>query len=78
MWTEENNCLSKKFLFDGFVEAMKFINKVATVAESLNHHPTIINTYNKVELILQTHDKGNTVTELDWQLAKEIDRINEI
>jgi len=38
----------------------------------MNHHPEWKNVYNKVEITLTTHDKGNTITEKDRELAKAI------
>ena len=55
MWKENNNKLIKKFEFKNFIEAFSFITKVAIVSETLNHHPTIINEYNRVEIQLCTH-----------------------
>jgi 4a-hydroxytetrahydrobiopterin dehydratase len=48
---------------------------VAIVSEKINHHPSIFNTYNKVSLQLNTHDAKNTITELDINLSKEIDKL---
>lgn len=72
---EESNKLYAKFLFADFVEAFAFISKVSIVAEKLNHHPTIINTYNTVELYLSTHDAGNVVTKKDYELAEKIESL---
>lgn len=69
---EKDNKLYAKFKFKDFAEAMVFINRVAEIAEKLNHHPTIINTYNIVELYLSTHDAGDVVTEKDFALAEQI------
>lgn len=69
------NQLYAKIVFKNFLDAMAFINKVATIAEQLNHHPTIHNTYNTVELFLSTHDAGDMVTEKDWELAKGIAKL---
>lgn len=77
MWKEENNCLTRSYLFKDFVEAFAFLIKVALVAEKLNHHPTISNTYNRVTLQLQTHDLGNIVSDKDRQLAAEIDKLSD-
>lgn len=77
MWNETNNRLTKKFSFTDFDEAIEFIGQVAQVARQLNHHPTIINTYNTVELQLSTHDAGDTVTDKDRALAEQIDAIQE-
>lgn len=73
MWQEIENKLYQKFTFKDFVEAFAFMAKVAIVSEKMNHHATITNTYNTVELWLTTHDKGNTITEKDRSLAKKID-----
>ena len=73
MWQEENNTLYRKFQFKDFKEAFAFLTKVAMAAEQLDHHPTIKNTWNTVELWLSTHDAGNTVTEKDQHLAGVID-----
>ncbi len=45
------------------------------IAEKMNHHPTWSNTYNKVDIILSTHDAGNTVTDKDRKLATAIDGV---
>lgn len=72
-WKEENNALKGSFKFKDFVEAWSFMTKVAMVAEKMDHHPEWSNVYNKVEITLTTHDKGNTITERDRELAKKID-----
>jgi 4a-hydroxytetrahydrobiopterin dehydratase len=75
MWKEENNTLTQSFKFKNFIEAFGFMTKVALVAEKMSHHPEWNNVYNKVEITLTTHDKGNTITEKDRTLAKAIDEI---
>jgi len=75
MWTIENNKLHKKFQFIDFKEAFAFMQKVAELAEQINHHPLWTNQYNLVEIWLTTHDKDNQVTEKDYQLATLIDSI---
>ena len=73
-WTKSKNKLMKSFNFNDFTSALEFINKVGRVSEKLNHHPKITNLYNLVELELWTHST-NSVTELDYELAKEIDTL---
>lgn len=75
MWTETDNALYRKIQFKNFSEAFAFMTRVAMVAEKLNHHPRWTNVWNTVELWLNTHDAGNTVTEKDQKLAKAIDEI---
>lgn len=74
-WKEEDNKLTKSFEFKDFVEAFGFMSQVALLAEKMNHHPDWSNVYNKVDIALQTHDAGNTVTDKDRKLAAAIDKI---
>ena len=73
MWTESDNILSRTFKFKDFKEAFAFMTKVALVAEKMDHHPNWTNVYNTVTINLCTHDAGDIITELDRNLAKEID-----
>jgi len=75
MWKEENNSLKRSFQFKNFVEAFGFMSKVALIAEKMNHHPNWSNVYNKVDIVLNTHDAGNTVTDKDRKLAAKIDEL---
>lgn len=72
MWQEDKNQIYIKLQFKDFDQAIEFINGVSKIASQQNHHPTIKNTYNVVELWLSTHEAGDTVTEKDRFLAKEI------
>jgi len=75
MWKEENNKLNREFKFKDFSEAFAFMTRVALLAELHGHHPDWSNAWNKVSISLSTHDAGNTVTEKDHSLAKEIDKL---
>ena len=75
MWNETGNALYQKFTFKDFSEAFAFMTRVALIAEKMDHHPRWTNVWNTVELWLNTHDAGNTVTDKDRQLAKKIDAL---
>ena len=75
MWQEEDNKLTRKFEFKNFSEAFAFMTRVAMEAEKMDHHPTWTNTWNKVDISLNTHSAGNKVTEKDHQVAKAIDAL---
>lgn len=75
MWQEIDDKLYRKFEFKDFKEAFGFVSKIAAAAEEMNHHPTIHNTYNVVELWLSTHSAGDVVTDKDRDLADKIDKI---
>jgi len=73
--TEGRSALVKEFKFRNFVEAWGFMNKVALIAEKMDHHPDWTNVYNQVSIRLSTHDAGNKVTDRDRKLASEIDKL---
>lgn len=75
MWKEENNNLQRSFKFKDFKEAFSFMTKVALAAEKMDHHPNWSNSYNTVDIKLNTHDAGNKVTDKDRKLAAEIDKL---
>ena len=76
-WETVNNQLTKTFTFSNFMKALEFTNQVGEVAEKLGHHPTITLTWGRVEIASTTHDTGNTITEKDWELAKQIDSLKQ-
>ena len=74
-WVEEDNKLKKTFRFNDFSEAFGFIVRVAMIAEKMDHHPGWTNVYNTVSFELNTHDAGDVVTDKDYKLAREIDKL---
>ena len=73
-WGLKEGHLCKKFKFGNFAEAMKFINSVAEISESENHHPDFCVHYSKVEIEIRTHSI-NGLSENDFILAAKIDKI---
>jgi 4a-hydroxytetrahydrobiopterin dehydratase len=73
-WTHTDGRLCREFLFPTFSEAFGFMARAALAAEKLDHHPDWTNVWNRVAVSLQTHDAGG-VTDLDFRLAAEMDRI---
>jgi 4a-hydroxytetrahydrobiopterin dehydratase len=68
------DAIQKSFRFADFNEAWGFMTRVAMAAEKADHHPEWSNVYNKVEIVLSTHDAGG-LSEKDVALAKVIDSI---
>jgi 4a-hydroxytetrahydrobiopterin dehydratase len=75
-WKENNKRLEKIFTFKNQTELAQFFLKVAEIADKMNHHPDVeIKKCSELKLSLCTHDAGNSITEKDYGLAKEIDLI---
>ena len=68
------DAIHKDFQFADFSEAWAFLSRVALLAEKMDHHPEIFNVYNRVEIILSTHDAGG-FSEKDVHLAHAIDEL---
>ena len=66
--------LWREYTFKDFARAIKFINKVAEIAESEGHHPDIHVHWNLVKLVLWTHDVGG-LSENDFILAAKLDKM---
>lgn len=73
-WELDGNGIKKEWRFKDFKEAMLFINKVAELADSQDHHPELFNVYNTVQIRYSTHDAGG-LTEKDFRIAIDIDGI---
>lgn len=73
-WTEVpgRDAIQKSFKFADFNQAWGFMTRVALAAEKADHHPEWSNVYNRVEIVLSTHDAGG-LSEKDIALAKVID-----
>ncbi len=71
-WSLNGDSLQRTFRFDDFVGSMAFVDRVAQLAEQMQHHPDIMIRYNKVTLTLTTHDAGG-ITENDFTLARATD-----
>lgn len=74
-WKYEKESLSKEFVFKDFASAVGMINRIAPVADEMNHHPDILlHGWNKLQITVSTHSEGG-VTELDFSLIKKIDEL---
>jgi 4a-hydroxytetrahydrobiopterin dehydratase len=73
-WSEVagRDAIRKEFKFKDFNQAFGFMSRVALMAERMDHHPEWFNVYNKVDIVLSTHDAGG-LSERDVKLASFID-----
>lgn len=73
-WDEARDAITRRFGFVDFSEAFAFMTRVAMLAETADHHPEWSNVYNRVEILLTTHDAGG-LSERDIELAERIDAL---
>ena len=71
-WLFRDGAILKEYGFPSFRSAIVFVNRVATIADELDHHPDISVRYDRVVLRMWSHDAGG-VTERDLNLAERID-----
>ena len=71
---EGRDAIRRAFKFKNFSEAWGFMNRVALLAETQDHHPEWSNVYNRVEILLSTHDCGG-LSARDLKLAGAIDKL---
>jgi 4a-hydroxytetrahydrobiopterin dehydratase len=75
-WAREGSAIVREWKLADFPAAIAFVNRVAELAESANHHPDIlVHGWNRVRLELSTHSQGG-LTDADFALAREIDGLD--
>jgi 4a-hydroxytetrahydrobiopterin dehydratase len=66
------DALQKSFRFKDFTAAWGFMSQVALLAEKMDHHPEWFNVYNRVDVVLTTHD-ADGLSSRDIALARAMD-----
>lgn len=72
-WKVKDGKLVRDYSFPDFSSAMSFVNGIAELAESTNHHPDIDIRYNQVRISLVSHD-ARAITKRDTNMAQRIDQ----
>ena len=75
-YDEARDAISRQFLFADFSEAFAFMTRVALLAEAQDHHPEWSNVWNRVDILLTTHDAGG-LSARDVRMASAIDALVE-
>jgi 4a-hydroxytetrahydrobiopterin dehydratase len=73
---EARDAITRSFAFADFSEAFAFMTRVALLAERADHHPEWSNVYNRVDILLTTHDAGG-LSERDIDMARAIDGLGD-
>ena len=71
-YDDARDALTRSFLFADFSEAFAFMARVALLAEKFDHHPEWTNVWNRVDILLTTHDAGG-LSVRDVRMAEEVD-----
>ncbi len=70
---EGRDAIRKTFTFRNFIEAWGWMSRMAMIAEKRNHHPEWSNVYNRVEVVLTTHD-ADGLSQKDVDLARAMNK----
>ena len=73
-WRIDQTGLKNAWVFKNFEQAVEFMNRVAAVAQAMDHHPDWSQSYNQVSMRLHSHDAGG-VTPRDVELARRINAL---
>ena len=73
-WERDGDEIRKTFEGEDFMSSVGLVNKLAPVAEEMNHHPDLEISWSKVTVSLSTHSEGG-LTENDFELATKIDAL---
>lgn len=71
-WELADTAIRKRYTFAAFLDGVRFVDRVAILAEAADHHPDIDIRYTRITLTLSTHSAGG-ITEKDFTLAEQID-----
>jgi len=74
-WGYHQDSIYREYIFKTCPMAVSFITLLGFAAEKRNHHPEVFWVYNRVKIVLRTHDAGNKVTTLDIDAAQEINEL---
>ena len=73
-WERDGQAIRKLYTFKAFADGIRFVDRVALEADTMDHHPDIDIRYTTVVMALSTHSAGG-LTRKDVQLAEAIDRL---
>lgn len=73
-WAYDGKCIYRDFSFNSYLDSIEFVNRVAKLAEEIDHHPLLIVSWSNVLVKLETHSV-NAISSLDFELASKLDRL---
>ena len=76
-WEYRDDAISKRFKFKEFLDGIRFVNRIAEIAEAADHHPDIMINYTRIAFTCSTHSEGG-VTEKDLKLAQNLAAVHDV
>jgi 4a-hydroxytetrahydrobiopterin dehydratase len=73
-YDDARDAITRTFTFGDFSEAFAFMTRVALIAEKSDHHPEWTNVWNRVDVLLTTHDAGG-LSVRDVAMAEAMDAL---
>jgi 4a-hydroxytetrahydrobiopterin dehydratase len=74
-WVRDGDSLKKQFHLENYLAGLALATAIGTICEGLDHHPTMVIGWRKVEVTLITHDAGNKLSHKDFDAAERIDAL---
>ena len=71
-WEHKSDAVVKRYQFKAFIDGIHFVDRIAEIAEGIDHHPDIAINYTRITFSCATHDQGG-ITEKDFTLANEVE-----
>jgi len=72
-WERKGEAIAKQYTFKAFMDGIRFLNRIAEIAEQMDHHPDVTINYRRLTFSLSTHDQGG-ITAKDFKLGEAIER----
>ena len=73
-WERDGDAITRRYKGDDFMWSVGLVNRIAPVAEEMNHHPDLAISWNEVTVTVTTHSEGG-LTGNDFELAGKIDAV---
>jgi 4a-hydroxytetrahydrobiopterin dehydratase len=73
-WERRGDAIVRTVVLDDFAASIELVNRIAPLAEEMNHHPDLEISWNRVTISLSTHSQGG-LTGSDFALAEQIDAL---
>ena len=71
----DRTAIERSYKFKNFSAAWAFLSRCALLAEKMDHHPDISNSYSSVRISLTSHDAGG-LTDRDFRMARAINGLD--